>query len=343
MKLLKVLLYIILAVIVLFLGAGLFARKNYHIERSVEIDAPQALIHEHARYFKNFHTWSPWQHLDPNQKESIEGPDGQVGAVHKWVGNDDVGEGQQTITAITPDRIDTEVKFIKPFESTSPTFMAFKADGKKTTVSWAMDIHIAFPWNGMAMFTDVDAGVGKDYEQGLQNLKKVCEAIAHKKYRGYEVAETELPTAYYAGVRKVVPFPDIPAFFGANLPKVLETAQKGGATLAGPPSGLFWSYDEQAGKSDMAAAVSIAAAQKFGNGISVFTLPGGQALEIDYYGPYAKTGEAHLAMDEYMTEKKLRSIPPVVEWYVTDPGIEKDTSKWLTKVIYYVEPMPEQQ
>lgn len=43
------------------------------------------------------------------------------------------------------------------------------------------------------MFTDVDAGVGVDYERGLKNLKKICEEIAHKKYRGYEVAEIEIP------------------------------------------------------------------------------------------------------------------------------------------------------
>jgi hypothetical protein len=46
-------------------------------------------------------------------------------------------------------------------------------------------------------------------------------------------------------------------------------------------------------------------------------------------------------MDEYMTSNKLRNVPPVIESYLTDPGAEPDTAKWLTKVIYYVEPMPD--
>lgn len=72
-----------------------------------------------------------------------------------------------------------------------------------------------------------------------------------------------------------------------------------------------------------------------------FKIGGGKALVIDYLGDYAKTAEAHLAMAEYMTGNKLRNIPPSIESYVTDPGTEPDTAKWLTKVIYFVEPMPD--
>lgn len=338
MKIVKILVYAVVGVAALWMLLALFAKKEYHIERSLEVDAPKALIHEYARYFKNFNTWSPWAHLDPKMKTSITGTDGEVGAVHKWVGNDDVGEGQQTITALTSDRIDMEVKFLRPFESVAPSYMAFKENGKKTLVTWAFDMHVAFPWNGLAMFTDMDAGVGADYEKGLKNLQKICEEMAHKKYRGYEVATAELPLKYYVGVRKTVPFPDIPAFFGTNLPKAFAEIQKLGAAPAGGPSGLFWTYDEQAGHADMAAAVPAAEEKKPGAGFSIFPVGGHPALVIEYFGPYEKTGDAHYAMDEYMAEKGLQSIPPVVEEYITDPGQEPDTAKWLTKIIYFVEP-----
>lgn len=349
MKILKIVAYTVLGLGVLLVVFGLFAKKDYHIERSIEMDAPKDVVYEYVRYFKNFQAWSPWSALDPNMKTSISGTDGDVGATYQWEGNDDAGAGIQTITAMTPDRIDMEVNFTKPFESKSPTYMLFKEEGKKTTVTWAFDMHVAFPWNGLAMFTDMDAGVGADYERGLKNLKKACEEIAHKKYRGYEVADLDsIPVRYFLGVRKTVNFPDIPGFFGANLGKAFEQAQKSGATMAGSPSGLFWSYDEQAGKTDMAAAVPLAADQKPTGGLSVFAVGGQRALVIEYFGAYEKTGEAHFALDDYMAEKGLQYIPPVIEEYVTDPGQEPDTAKWLTKVIYFVEPkaanpVPEQQ
>ena len=43
-------------------------------------------------------------------------------------------------------------------------------------------------------------------------------------------------------------------------------------------------------------------------------------------------------MNDYLQQKKMTSSLPVIEEYVTDPTVEKDTAKWLTKIIYFVEP-----
>ncbi len=341
MKILKILLYLLLGLVGLLVLLGLFARKDYHIERSIEIDAPKALIYEHVRFFKNFESWSPWAKLDPAMKTTITGTDGEPGVTYSWKGNDDVGTGQQIITAMTANRIDMEVHFKEPFESTSPTYLIFEANEAKTKVTWAFDMHVAFPWNGLAMFTDMDAAIGKDYEQGLENMKAVCEAMAHKKYRGYEIAEVEFPEKFYVGVRKTVPFAEIAGFYASNLGKVFEAAQKKGVALAGAPTGLYWSYDEEKGETDMAATIPIAENQNLGSGFSVFPVGKGQALLIEYFGAYDSLANAHYAMDDYMQEKNLQNIPPVIEEYITDPGQEPDTAKWLTRIIYYVGPKPD--
>ncbi len=180
MKFLKILLYTALAIVGLIVALGIFAKKQYHIERSIEIDAPKALVYDYARMFKNFEEWSPWTALDPAQKVTVSGTDGAVGAKHAWNGNDKVGEGSQTITAITPDRIETLTEFIRPYESKSPTFMAFADKGGKTNVTWGFDMTTPFPFNGLMMFTDVDKAIGKDYEMGLGNLKRITEEMARK-------------------------------------------------------------------------------------------------------------------------------------------------------------------
>ncbi|HNE30604.1 MAG TPA: SRPBCC family protein [Saprospiraceae bacterium] len=340
MKALKILLYIVLGLAALVIALGLFAKGNYHIERSIEIDAPREVVFEQVRFFKNFPKWSPWQSLDPNMKTLVEGTDGEAGAVYVWSGNDKVGEGKQTLKSVTPGRVDIEVNFVKPWESTSPSFIKMDAQGDKTHVSWGFDMHVGFPWNGFAMFTDMDAAVGKDYERGLANLKRICEEIAHPKYLGYEVAETDMPVKYYVGVRKNLPFDSLQAFYEAIFPQAMSAIQEQGLAPAGAPSSLTWVWDDSTHTTDMAAAVPIAEAKKFGNGLGVFTVGGGRALVINYYGVYDSIGNAHLAMDDYMMKKSLRSIPPVLEEYITDPMAEPDTSKWLTKVIYFVEPLP---
>jgi effector-binding domain-containing protein len=271
-------------------------------------------------------------------KTTISGTDGEVGATYRWQGNDDVGAGQQVITSLSAEKINIEVSFTEPFESTSPTYLQFESKGAQTKVTWAFDMHVAFPWNGLAMFTDMDAAVGKDYAKGLENLKAVCEEMAHKKYRGYEIAEIDMMEKYYVGVRKMIPISEISSFYAAQLEKAFEQVQKSGATLAGAPSGLFWSFDQETASTDMAAAIPVTENQKFGNGLRVFPVPKGHALLVEYFGAYDQSAEAHFAIDDFMQEKNLQNIPPVIEEYVTDPGQEPDTAKWLTRIIYYVEP-----
>ncbi len=43
-----------------------------------------------------------------------------------------------------------------------------------------------------------------------------------------------------------------------------------------------------------------------------------------------------MAMDEYIQANKLEQLTPVIEEYITDPGAEPDSTKWLTKIVYFV-------
>jgi effector-binding domain-containing protein len=336
MKALKYLLYTVLGAAVLFVLMGLFARHDYHIERSIDIEAPREIVYDQVRYFKNAPNWSPWLYLDPNVKTSIDGTDGEAGAVYKWNGNDKIGKGSQTIKSVTPDRIDLGVVF-NDF-SDSPTYFAFSNKDEYVHVIWSMDMHVPFPWNALSMLTDMNNSfIGKDFENGLGNLKKYCEALAPKKYRGYKVLQEERPVVYYVGVRQVVDFPNISQFLGDNFAKAMEASEKAGAKMAGHPSGFYFTYDTIAMHTDMAAAIPLDKQIKATPGVEIFSI-GGKAVVIDYLGDYAKTGEAHGALEDYMKEKKLQLVPPAIEEYITDPVAEPDTAKWLTKIIYFVTP-----
>ncbi len=335
-KLLKFLLYTALGIVALLVILGLFAKKDYHIERSIEIDAPQAMIYDYVRYFKNFDQWSPWTALDPEMTSTVSGPDGQVGAMHTWKGNDKVGEGRQTITAIAADRIDIKTEFIEPFAGTSPTWFKFEPAGTKTKVSWAFDMHAPFPLNGLMMFTDVDAGVGKDYEMGLENLKRVLEEKAHEKFGGFAISIVEnFPAGTYYGIRQNADTSTMMQLFATNLGKATAAFEKAGAKPTGPPVAIFWSWEN--GKTDFTTGFPAAAGQAPA-GLTATELGGRKAYVIDYYGAYEGSEKAHMAMESYLTANNLVYVAPAIEEYVVTPATEKDTSKWLTKVIYFAEP-----
>jgi effector-binding domain-containing protein len=337
-KVLKFLLYTVLAIAALVVVMGIFAKKDYQITRSIEIDAPKFIVMDQVRFFKNHPNWSPWSALDPQMKTSIEGTDGEPGAVYRWDSSvKNVGKGHQTITAVTADHVGSDIVLQSGWFSTGmPARMTVTTAEKNTKAEWHLDFHVPFPWNGLAMFTDVTKAVGSDFENGLANLKKTCEQISNRAYQGYPVLfDAEFPTRYYYGVRQTaLDSANLSKFYAKNLPVVLLSLTKDSATIAGAPAGLF--YQWEGGKADVVAALPVANELKKST-LQAFTVGGKPAISTDFYGPYAETMKAHMALDEYITTHRLKWVAPAIEEYVTDPATESDTAKWITRVIYFVE------
>ena len=109
--------------------------------------------------------------------KNFTGTDGEVGAVSSWKGNKDVGEGEQELTRIVyGERIESELRFLKPFKSTSNAYMETKAvDADTTKVIWGFSGKNKFPMSIMMLFMSMDKAIGKDFEEGLASLKQILE------------------------------------------------------------------------------------------------------------------------------------------------------------------------
>jgi len=172
-----VLLYILAGIVALILVLALLAPKTYNVFRSVEIARPKSEVFEHLKYLKKQDEWSPWARKDPNMKKSFTGTDGEVGCVSHWSGNKDVGEGEQEITKIiTGERIEGELRFMKPWKSTSDCYLQLDdGSGGNTKVTWGFSGKNKFPMSIMMLFMNMDKMVGKDFDEGLASLKSQME------------------------------------------------------------------------------------------------------------------------------------------------------------------------
>jgi hypothetical protein len=165
------------ALIVVLLVVIVTRPDTYHVERSTNISAPPAVVFAQVSDFKMWKPWLPWGKLDPNMKLTFEGTQGTVGASYAWVGNNDVGAGKMTLVGIEPNkRLDIKLEFLKPFESKAQNGFAFESLGKETKVTWSMDGTNSFMSKAMSLFMSMDKMIGKDFEQGLADMKKVAEA-----------------------------------------------------------------------------------------------------------------------------------------------------------------------
>ncbi|MFD1817141.1 Polyketide cyclase / dehydrase and lipid transport [Pseudarcicella hirudinis] len=173
----KKVLYILLGIVALLLIIALVAPKDYTVERSVTINKPKTEVFNYLKLLKNQDNWSVWAKIDPAMKKTYSGTDGTVGFISAWEGNDDVGKGEQEIKKITEgERIDFELRFIKPFEATSPVFMTTQSiSDNQTKVTWSMSGNMPYPMNLMLLFMNMEKQIGGDFETGLNNLKGILE------------------------------------------------------------------------------------------------------------------------------------------------------------------------
>ncbi|MEP2937312.1 MAG: SRPBCC family protein [Gilvibacter sp.] len=169
-------LYILGGIIALLIILVLVAPKTYHVSRDMHIDKPKNEVFNYLQYVKNQDNWSPWKSKDPDMTQSFEGTDGTVGFISKWEGNKDVGTGEQEIKSITPnERIDTELRFFKPWKSQSDAYIKVDDANGGTKVTWGFSGVNKIPFNVMMLFFNMDKTVGKDFEDGLGMLKTILE------------------------------------------------------------------------------------------------------------------------------------------------------------------------
>lgn len=336
MKILKVVGIIIAIVIVLAIILVVTMPTKYNLERTITIDAPKNIVFEQVVKFENFIKWSPWSKMDPNMTYEITGSDGEVGAVYSWSGNDSVGIGSMTTVSVSDNRIDQKLDFTAPWEAHDMTYYEFEDTPDGVKLIWGMDGNLPRPMNLMGLFMSMEDMIGPSYEEGLQNLNdQVAFYVDSHTKRGYFINEINLVPRYYVIKRDNVKFEDIQNFYAANFQAIMQKIQLLELPLAGAPSGLYYTWDMENNIADMAAGIPVLDDADI-DGFDVIEISG-KALQINYYGSYAGSGDAHYAMDDYMKENGLALNELVIEEYITDPSTEPDTSQWLTNIYYLVQ------
>ena len=168
----KKILLVLLVVIVGVLGYAATKPDTFRVERKALIPAPPEKVYALVEDFHRWGEWSPWEKLDPAMTRTHGGPDKGVGATYAWKGNSDVGEGRMQITDATPpDKVVIKLDFITPFESSNVTTFALAPTGGGTEVTWTMDGPMPYLSKLMDTVVGMDRMIGKDFEQGLENMK----------------------------------------------------------------------------------------------------------------------------------------------------------------------------
>jgi len=156
--------------------------SNFRVTRTGTIAAPPSVVFAQVNDLHKWEAWSPWVKMDPTAKSSYEGPSAGTGAVMRWAGNRNVGEGSMTITESRPSEfIRFKLEFLKPFAATNTAEFTFQPQGNQTVVTWSMFGVSNFMSKAIGLFINCDKMVGDQFEKGLADLKSVSEASSLKR------------------------------------------------------------------------------------------------------------------------------------------------------------------
>jgi Polyketide cyclase / dehydrase and lipid transport len=150
--------------------------NEFRATRKLAMRAKPESILALVQDFHKWGSWSPWEKLDPNMKRTFSGAESGVGAVYEWSGTGKAGAGRMEILTVEPRRVVVKLDFIKPFEGHNTAEFSVSESGEEQVMSWTMYGPNQFMSKVMSVLVDMDKMIGKDFEQGLANMKGVVES-----------------------------------------------------------------------------------------------------------------------------------------------------------------------
>ena len=144
----------------------------YEVE--IIVNKPKTQVFDYLKYLKNQNDWSVWILNSTDMKQEYFGTDGTAGFISAWEGKK-AGKGAQELIKVTEgERVDTELRFEKPFKTTNKGyFITTAVDVNKTKIVWGMAGESPRPFNVISAL--MKGTLMKDFNQGLSNVKKNLE------------------------------------------------------------------------------------------------------------------------------------------------------------------------
>lgn len=168
--------YVVIGFITFIAFLHAWSRKDYDLNRTTIINRPKAEVYAYIRQLRKQPLWMPWFVNDSGFVVKYKGEDGKLGAASYWKGNNKM-EGIQKITKVYEGNIlETQLLFLRPYKSLTVNYMAVKElDAERTKMVWGVKGVHRFPASVFMLFYGMERAIGKDFDTGLSNLKKILE------------------------------------------------------------------------------------------------------------------------------------------------------------------------
>lgn len=322
---LKKLLIMLLALVAILVVVGFLLPDDFHLERSVTIDAPACTVFAQLENFHRFNAWSPWADIDPNAEYSISGTPKSIGHKMSWASEDrNVGSGTQEITALEPyRRVESHLDFGD--QGQADVFFDLQPDGDAVKVVWGFDTSSEGNLIGRYFNFFLDSMIGPDYEKGLSRLKAIAEALPDTDWCDAAIEITQVAERTIASTEgeSGTGSEEVSEAIGVAYGKVMGFLSKQGLDLAGPPLTInkAWGADGYQFEAAIPLAVNPHLEAADGAEVVIRDLPATRAVRLIQKGSYAQMEGNYAALEAYLEANGLKSSGHSWAEYLNDPAV----------------------
>jgi len=297
---------------------------NYHVRRSLEVDAPVDSAFAAVVDFKSWPLWSPWLMHEPDTRLEYSDRYDAEGGYYTWEGQV-VGAGKLTHLALQPRRrINQEIEFLRPFKSVNRVNWEFEEHGEQTLVTWEMVGRMPFLFRFMAQ--RMEPMIGRDYDLGLALLNGYLNADAPHPRLGFVGRETLDDFSYWSVPCK------------GNLRQLESTRRTAVESLRSAAQGntglaftLFRGLDPLATNYDAEIGIPISERTPASN-YTRREFTGGAYYKMTLHGDHRFLPLAWYALVSHCRMHKIKPDKrrPALEIYHDDPQEGQDTNQLLS-------------
>lgn len=335
MKALKVIIFILLLLVALFLIIGLFLPKSAYTEQSIEIKAPSYMVFSQINHLPNWEAWSPFAEDDPEMQVIYGDISEGVGGSYSWTSKH--GDGSMTIRESEPD---SSIVFDMEFVGQGKAYSSWKfvQTDSITLVTWGFGMDsLSYP---LSRYFGLFLGsmMKPSFDKGLKKLKQLVESMdIIPQGRTGEIIERVVPDQYILSIKDSCTADEFEEFFEHSFSMMVELLNSQDLEMTAPIMTIWHTWNPE-GYSVVEAAIPVGQIINKGipegTGIISRALKGGNVVYATHYGSQESSGMTYEAIEAYMKNESLIGRGDVWEIYITHGISEPDPSKWEFQIVY---------
>lgn len=162
-------------IIVVLVVLSFLLPENWFVKRSIEVQSTPEKLYELTVELKDWEKWSPWHALDPNTKWVYSDNTYGEGAWYTWESKKrNVGNGKLTTVLAKPYEKSSFLLEFQGMKASTASFTFEPLNANHVKVTWSLEGKNKGLSKLMSLL--MSSFVGKDFEKGLANIKRVAES-----------------------------------------------------------------------------------------------------------------------------------------------------------------------